>query len=99
VITGRARIAWLLPVATFVGAILLGLGSCDSDRAFVAGSFLAAVTGVLGGGLLFIHRGRPAETIPQLFGAAIAALLVAVPLAGISFVAMLVVAVVHCGLD
>ena len=82
-----------------MGAILLALRSCDSNSAFVAAAFLCASTGVIAGGLLFIHRGRPAETVAGLFGAAVAALVLASPLAALSFVAMLVVAWAHCGLD
>jgi hypothetical protein len=86
-------------VATFVAALLFALRSCDSDRALVIASVLSAATGALAGGLLFIHRGRPAETFGKLLASALGALLVAVPVAGLAFVAMLVVALAHCGLD
>jgi hypothetical protein len=66
---------------------------------FIAASFLCAATGVLAGGLLFIHRGRPANTFGKLLAAAVASLVVAIPIAVLSFVAMLLVVIAHCGLD
>lgn len=91
------HLAWLLPVGAFAGAILLGLESCDSDDAFTWASILCAATGVLAGGIRFIHRGREADNVFTLVGAAFLALVVALPVAVLTWFAMVIVAAVHCG--
>jgi hypothetical protein len=91
------HLAWTLPLGAFVGAILLGLRSCDSDDAFIWASLLCAATGVLAGGIRFIHRGREADNVFTLIGAAFLALVVALPVAVLAWFAMVIVAAIHCG--
>ena len=91
------HLAWFLPVGMFAGAIVLGLESCDSDVAFTWASILCAATGVLAGGIRFIHRGREADNVFTLVGAAFLALVVAFPVAVLSWFAMVIVAAIHCG--
>ncbi len=90
------HLAWLLPVGAFAAAILVGLRSCDSDTAFTLASILCLVTGLLAGGIRFIHRGREADNVFTLVGAAFLAL-VALPVAVVTWFAMVIVAAIHCG--
>jgi hypothetical protein len=91
------HLAWLLPVGAFAGAILLGLESCDSDDAFTWASIMCVVTGLLAGGIRFIHRGREADNVFTLVGAAFLALVVALPVTVVTWFAMVIVAAIHCG--
>lgn len=95
----RIHAVWLLPTATFAAAILLDLLACDSNMAFIVASILCAATGILAGGLLFIGHGRAADTFAGLLAAAFLALVVAIPVAGVTWVIAVVVAAVHCGFD
>ena len=88
---------WFLPVASFAGAILLGLQSCDSNAAFAWATLLCAATGLLAGGIRYFHRGREAETPGELIAAAFKALVFGAVIGFPAWIVMVVVAVAHCG--